>query len=323
MSNRTPIDVLKEYRVSSATIAKLKKAGISSIEDLYVYNPHELVDYCGLSEETAVKISRIAREVVRESGCGSFIGSALEYADLLEHRDTFTTGVRAVDQLLGGGIRVGESYEFVGEFGAGKTQICHQLAVTVQLPPEEGGLGAKAVYIDTEGTFTPSRIMKIAERFELNPREALKNIVVVKAVKVDDLHHIVFFDLRSILEKENIKLAILDSVIALHRAEFVGRGKLAERQQSLNSMLDMLRRFMMVYDIAVVLTNQVLANPAAFFGPTVKAAGGHVVAHFATHRFFIRKSKGDLRVLECFDSPRIPSVPVSFRIKEDGLHDVE
>ncbi|RLE93307.1 MAG: DNA repair and recombination protein RadA [Thermoprotei archaeon] len=316
-----PVEVLKEYGVKSTTITRLKKAGIYDIRKLFLFNEHDLVDL-GFGEDTAARLVALARKMMYEHGY-SHIQSALEYSQVFDELECFTTGVKALDELLGGGVKVSESHELVGEYGAGKTQICHQLCVTVQLPLDRGGLQAKAVYIDTEGTFTPSRVARIAERFGLEPKEALKNIILVKPIKVSDLRFFVQNELPDIVLREKVKLVVLDSVIKLHRAEYRGRGKLAERQQDLNFILNELDKIQKTFGVAIVATNQVLANPGVFFGPTVKACGGHIVAHHFNHRFFIRKSKGNLRILECFDSPRIPPTPVAFVIKEDGLHDAE
>jgi RecA/RadA recombinase len=48
-----------------------------------------------------------------------------------------------------------------GEFRTGKTQLCHTLCVTSQLPTSMGGGNGKAAYIDTEGTFRPERVVPI------------------------------------------------------------------------------------------------------------------------------------------------------------------
>ncbi|MEM0087792.1 MAG: DNA repair and recombination protein RadA [Thermofilum sp.] len=303
--------------IGRVTVARLKSAGINYLEDLVVYNPEELEELAGIESEKAAKVIRAARRLL---GWEARVVRGREYAEQLARRDTFTTGVKDIDELLGGGIAVYDIYEFAGEFGSGKTQLCHQLSVTVQLPPARGGLGGGAVYIDTEGTFSPERVEAIARRFGVE--DPLSGIFVGRPINVDEMEELVVRKLPGLM-REGVRLVIVDSIIALYRAEFKGREWLAARQQRINYLLDWLKRTARVHSAAVVVTNQVVAVPSSW-GVTLKLpAGGNIIAHASTHRFFMRKA-GDVWAVECLDSPRIPrGAAASFLIADDGLRDVK
>jgi DNA repair protein RadA len=118
------------------------------------------------------------------------------------------------------------------------------------------------------------------------------------------------------------KLVIVDSIISLHRAEFAGRGTLADRQQRLNSMLHKVIRLAEIYNIAIVITNQVQSSPDTFFGDPTKAAGGNVLGHASTYRIYLRKS-GENRIAKMIDSPYHPYSDARFTVNERGTDDIE
>jgi DNA repair protein RadA len=231
-------------------------------------------------------------------------------------------GSQALDDLLAGGIETEAMTELVGQYSAGKTQICLKLCVMAQLPPEQGGLSGGALFFDTEGTFSAQRIHQIAQAMELDPESILDGILVSRVYTSD--HQILLLDHSfKICREEKIKLVIVDSLISHFRSEYIGRESLAERQQKLNNYLHKLLRLAEVYNLAVVVTNQAQANPNAFFGNPNKPAGGHVMAHACTHRVMLRKSKGAKRIARVFDSPYIPERECVFKISEKGIEDVE
>jgi len=302
--------------VGKATAQKLKEAGFTTVESIAVTPARVLAEVLGISEERAARIAQAARELL-----GIRFITAEEYWDKRQNVQYISTGCKALDDLLGGGIETQAVTEFVGEFGAGKTQLCHQLCVMVQLPLEKGGLNAKAVYIDTEGTFRPERIIQIAEYRELDPRQALRNIIYARAYSSD--HQMLLVDeLKEIVPRENIKLIVVDSLISHFRSEYPGRENLAVRQQKLNRHVHQLIKLADVYNLAVVVTNQVLANPEAFFGDSTRPAGGHVVAHGCTYRIWLRKSKDGRRIAKIFDSPKHPESEAVFMITEAGIVDI-
>jgi len=260
------IDELNKYGIGKMTINLLKKKlGIKYVRELSLYNAEELEAYTGIRVDRAEKILRIAREL------------------------TDRVKISLVDVLLDGGIWSKEIVEFAGEFGSGKTQLCHQLAVTVQLPLDKDGLSSSCPYIDTEGTFSPSRIKNIGRRFGVeNP---LSNIFYVRPITVGDLEDIVIKNIQVLLREKGVRLIIIDSIIALYRSQFKGIEYLARRQQKINYVLEWLKGYSQIYNIAVVYTNQILTQPIPFGVALKVPAGGNIIAHAATHRFFLKNEK--------------------------------
>ncbi|MEM1930210.1 MAG: ATPase domain-containing protein [Thermofilaceae archaeon] len=299
--------------------AKLKQRGLLSergLKFIIASTPDELVEMLSLSGiESAVRLRNAAKNIV---GYADAAVTAEELAALDQSTPRLTTGVKSIDELLGGGLRVGDVYEFAGEFGTGKTQLCHQLSVTVQLPRERGGLSGGAVYIDTEGTFSPQRVEAIARRFGVEG--ALRRVVVYKPLNTGELESFVREVLPGYLE-DNAKLVVIDSVIALYRAQYRGIEWLARRQQAINYLLDWLKRWARIYGVAAVITNQVLTHPLPSGVALKLPAGGNIIAHASTHRFIFRKA-GDAWMIECLDSPRIAKgASVEFRITDAGVEE--
>ncbi len=312
--------LLREAGVGPTLIAKLESAGLLSprgLKFIVAATPDELVEWLSLSSyESAVKLREAAKSIV---GYQSAAVDAAQLMELEERLPKLTTGVKGIDELLQGGLRPGELYEFAGEFGTGKTQLCHQLAVTVQLPEEKGGMAGKAVYIDTEGTFSPHRILAMAERFGLG-RSALSAVTVYRPLNTGELERFVREELSGYLE-DGAKLVVIDSVIALYRAQYRGMEWLARRQQAINYLLDWLKRWNRIYQAVAVITNQVLTHPLPSGVALKLPAGGNIIAHASTHRFLMRKA-GDAWLIECIDSPRIPKgASVQFKITEAGVED--
>jgi DNA repair protein RadA len=303
--------------VGHVTAEKLRKAGVNSLEELAVTPIRELMEKAELSKKSASKLSEIARRLMSTS----FV-SAMELWQKRKNMMRCRTGSEALDDLLAGGIETKAMTELVGQYGAGKTQICLKLCVMTQLPPEEGGLGGGVLFFDTEGTFSAQRIYQIAEAMELDPELILDGILVSRVYTSD--HQILLLDHSfKVCREEGIKLVVVDSLISHFRSEYIGRESLAERQQKLNNYLHKLLRLAEVYNLAMVVTNQAQANPNAFFGNPNRPAGGHVMAHACTHRVMLRKSKGAKRIARVFDSPYIPERECVFGISEKGIEDVE
>jgi len=277
----------------------------------------------GITESSAVKIIQAARKLANIGG--------FESGDkVFERRKSvkkITTGSKDLDELLGGGIETQSITEFFGEFGSGKTQICHQLAVNVQLPEDEGGLEGSVIVIDTENTFRPERILQMAEAKGLDGNEVLKNIYVAQAYNSN--HQMLLVDnAKELAEKlkndgRPVRLVIVDSLMSHFRAEYVGRGTLADRQQKLNRHLHDLMKFGELYNAAIVVTNQVMARPDVLFGDPTKPVGGHIVAHTATFRVYLKKGKDDLRIARLIDSPHLPEGEAIFRVTERGIEDAD
>ncbi|MCW4020142.1 MAG: DNA repair and recombination protein RadA, partial [Candidatus Bathyarchaeota archaeon] len=233
-----------------------------------------------------------------------------------------TTGSKVLNEALGGGIETQALTEFIGAFSSGKTQICLMLSVTTQLSHEQGGLDGNIAFIDTEGTFMPERVYQIATGMGLDPQVIANNILVGRAY--NSSHQCLLIDrLFTLVPENNIKLVVVDSMISHFRGEYVGRENLSERQQKLNQYLHKLVRLSEAYNIAVVVTNQVQANPTAVFGDPNRPAGGNIMAHACTHRVFLRKGSKGIRVARVIDSPCLPETPVRFLISEKGIEDTD
>jgi len=307
--------------VGSATAEKLREAGYHSVEAIAVATPAELAAAAEIGEAVAAKIISAAREAVD-------IGGFETGEKILERRKSIrklTTGSKALDSLLGGGIETQAITEFYGEFGSGKTQIAHQLAVNVQLPEEQGGLNGSAIIIDTENTFRPERIAEMATAVGLEPEEALRNIHVARAYNSN--HQMLLVEKATELAEElkdtekPVRLLIIDSATAHFRTEYVGRGTLADRQQKINKHLHDALRFGDLFNAVVMITNQVQARPDVFFADPTKPVGGHIVAHTATFRVYLRKSKGEKRIARLVDSPYLPEGEVVFAVVKEGIRD--
>ena len=314
------LDVSVLDGVGPATKQKLNNAGIYTIMDLLVHSTSHLCDILGGSREKVLHLQEKARNLLAEY---NIIEKGFVSADKIYERakriSYITTGSKNLDELLMGGVETQAITEFYGEFGTGKTQICHALSVNVQLPREEGGLEASAIYIDTENTFRPSRIVEIAEGRNLDPKEVLRSIHVARALNSSHLLLLVK-NLGQKIRETDAKLVVLDSAVGPFRAEYVGRGQLAERQQLLNVMMHDLTRLAELYDVAVVITNQVLVSPDIFFGDPTRPIGGHVVAHAITYRIYLRKAK-NARIASIVDSPQHPPGEAVFVITKTGISD--
>jgi len=305
--------------IGPAVAAKLEAAGIYDLMGLAVMNPVELSTLSGVGEAVARKAIQAARKMMNLG-----FQDGLEFAKKREEVLTITTGSKNLDNLLGGrGVETKAITEAFGAYGSGKTQLGLCLTVNVQLPVEKGGANGKAVFIDTEGTFRPERIKQIAEGLGANPEKVLKNILVARAFNSD--HQILLLDKIGELIKggEPIKLIVVDSLTAHFRAEFSGRGTLADRQQKLNKYLHNLMKIAEQHNLAVYVTNQVMANPAMMFGDPTTAVGGNIVGHASTYRMYLRRGKKDSRVAKLIDSPNLPDNETIFFITTAGLKDGE
>ena len=308
--------------VGPTTARKLKEAGIVSVMDLAVTSADELAVDLNSSKDTAATFIMAAQRLLRESNILEKEFVTAESA--LEKRKSLmrcSTGSRALDELLLGGIETQAVTEFYGEFGSGKSQICHTLAPIAPQPKESGGLNGGVIYIDTEGTFRPERLNQIARARELEPSHVLKNVAVCKVYNSSHLE-LIIKDLGKYVNDFNAKLVIIDSIISLHRAEFAGRGTLADRQQRLNGLLHKVIRLAEIFNITVVITNQVQSSPDTFFGDPTKAAGGNVIGHASTYRIYLRKS-GENRTAKMIDSPYHPYSDAKFTLNEKGTDDLE
>ncbi|MEM3725686.1 MAG: DNA repair and recombination protein RadA [Candidatus Bathyarchaeia archaeon] len=302
--------------IGPATAQKLRELGFHTVESLAMATAQEL-EPAGISEKKAFAIIEAAR---------SSIGISFVRADeLLKMRQSvlrLTSGSKALDKILDGGLETQTITEFYGEYGSGKSQICHQLCVNVQLPPERGGLNGAALYIDTENTFRTERIVQMARHLGLDPEQVVKNIIYAEAFTSD--HQMFLLDnADEVIKANNVKLIIVDSLTAHFRSEYLGREMLASRQQKLNKHMHKLIRLARAFNAVAVVTNQVMAKPDVFFGDAVHPIGGHIVGHTSHTRIYLRRAAhGPVRIARLVSSPYLPEGEEIFKITENGIEDV-
>ncbi len=302
--------------IGPATAQKLKDLGYHTVESLAMATAREL-EPAGIGEKKAFSIIETAR---------SSVGVSFIRADeLLKMRKSvlrLTTGSRVLDRLVDGGLETQTITEFYGEYGSGKSQICHQLCVNVQLPPERGGLGGAVLYVDTENTFRTERIVSMSKHLGLDPEQVVKNIIYAEAYTSD---HQAFLleNADEVIKQNNVKLVIIDSLTAHFRSEYIGREMLAPRQQKLNKHMHKLIGLARAFNSVAVVTNQVMAKPDVFFGDAVHPIGGHIVGHTSHTRLYLRRaSHGPVRIARLVSSPYLPEGEEIFKITENGIEDV-
>jgi len=306
-------DPIELEGVSSTTMAKLRKAGLSTYESIAVTPSREIEELTGMGADTAQKVMQLARVKV-DLG---FI-PATQVLEKRMHMLRCNTGSPDLNRILGGGIETDAITELIGEFGSGKTQICLTLSVLAQMPIDQGGFASKVCVIDTEGTFLPERIKQIAEARGLDSNQILQNVLVARAYNSEH-QTILIKNLPQIVQEHKAKLVIVDSMIGHFRGEFIGRGTLSDRQQKIGSCLAALLRVAEAFSLAVVLTNQVQAKPDTSYGDPNKPTGGHVMAHACTHRIFLRKGKENTRIAHVIDSPYLPEEKARFAVDAAGV----
>jgi len=302
--------------VGPATAEKLKEMGFHTVESLATATIRELTQ-AGVGEKQAAKVIAEARD----SLALSFI-RADELIKMRQNVKRLSTSSKQLDELLGGGLETQTITEFYGEYGVGKSILCHQLAVNVQLPEERGGLNGSALYIDTENTFRPEWIIRMATALGLDPSQTAKNIIYSEAFNSD--HQILVLEKADkVIQENKVKLIIVDSLTAHFRSEYLGREMLAERQQKLNSHLHRLVRLSRAFDACAVVTNQVMAKPDQFFAMAVEAVGGYIVSHTTHTRVFLRRTaSGPVRICRLVSSPYLPEGERIFKITEEGIKDI-
>ncbi len=318
----TEIDLEDLPGVGSTTAERLREAGYATIEGIATASPADLAEAAELGEATAKKIIQAAREIAD-------IGGFKTGTDVMNRRKEvrkLKTLVPELDDLVGGGVETQAITEVYGEFGSGKSQIVHQLSVNVQLPVEMGGLDGSCIYIDTENTFRPERIEQMVNGIdgECPPLDdILANIHIARAHSSD--HQMLLVDSARELAtelketKKPARLFVIDSLTALFRSEYAGRGTLAVRQQKLNRHMHDLFKLIDEHNAVGLVTNQVMSNPGILFGDPIKPIGGNIVGHTATFRLYLRKSKAGKRIARLVDSPNLPEGEAAFMLEQAGL----
>ena len=311
------IDTLND--IGPATKTSLKEAGFRSIKDLVIRGPTDIAEATGIAIEKCTLLCNRAREILEEIGV---LDKPFTTANEIYHKRKseyrISTGSKNLDELLDGGIETRAITELYGEYGTGKTQICHTLCVTVQQSKDEDNI-SRALYIDTENTFRPERIASIASARKIDPSVALENVIVAKAYNSSH-QEVIIQESPNVINLHNIKIMIVDSIVSHYRAEYLGRSVLSERQQRINRLLHILLRIAETCKIAVVITNQIQSSPDAIFGDPNKATGGNVMAHTSTYRLYLKKA-GKNRIARMVDSPYHSEREIVFALNEQGIGD--
>ncbi|KAL4069663.1 recombinase [Scleroderma yunnanense] len=321
MSGPLLVSKLEEAGIHANDIRKLSDAGLNTVEAVAFTPKKNLLAIKGISEAKADKILAEAHKIVPLG-----FQSATEVHARRSELVHITTGSKQLDALLGGGIETGAITELFGEFRTGKSQLCHTISVTCQLPVSMGGGEGKCLYIDTEGTFRPARLLAVAERYGLNGEEVLDNVAYARAYNADHQNSLLI-SASALMAESRFCLLIVDSCTALYRTDFNGRSELSARQNHLGRFLRTLQRLADEFGIAVVVTNQVMSNPDASAGPYAanekKPIGGNIMAHATTTRLQLKKGRGNTRICRIYDSPCLPEMETQFAILPSGIGDPE
>ncbi len=305
--------------INSRQIKLLQENGISTAEALAMSPNTTVAAIDGLGDKTAKKLIWNARNAL---GMTDFTPAA-KIDDNVEY---FTTGSAELNRILGGGFQTGKLTEVYGPFKSGKTALAHTISVTVQLPEKKGGINGAVAYVDTENTFSKEKIKRIAKRFELNPKDVLSKIYHARIYSSDHQAQMIQ-KAETLCKTRGVRLIIIDSLMALLRAEYIGIGKLAPRQAVLNNMIHGLSRIAETYNCAVLLTNQVAVKMMGMFSAD-DAIGGNIVAHgchfrvmFKTKGFSSNNSLKRRAVI--VDAPDLPPEEAEFFITGAGVADTD
>ncbi|THH19036.1 hypothetical protein EW146_g2047 [Bondarzewia mesenterica] len=286
------VDELQQHGINVQDIVKLKAAAITTVSGVNMTTRRQMLK---------IKACRHCLEAAHKM-LGSSFATGLEMQDKRKRVLAISTGSKSVDAMLG----------VYGEYRTGKTQLAHTISVIAQLPPDLGGASGKVAFIDTEGTFRPDRIRSIAERFGVNGDMALENILYARAFNSEHQMELINECSVRFAEDKDFKLMIVDSIMALFRVDFSGRGELSERQQKLAQ--------------ADRLVLQSTADPGATMtfvaGGALKPIGGHIISHASATRIFLRKGRAEERVAKLVDSPDKPESEASYKLDEGGWADV-
>ncbi|KRX50421.1 DNA repair protein RAD51 -like protein 1, partial [Trichinella murrelli] len=337
-----PISRLEQFGIPNVDIKKLEEAGFYTIESVAFTPKKVLIDIKGISEAKADKILSEASKLVPMG-----FTTATDFHQKRSEIIQITTGSKELDKLLQGGIETGSITEVFGEFRTGKTQLCHTLAVTCQLPVDMGGGEGKCLYIDTEGTFRPERLLSVADRFQLSGPDVLDNVAYARAYNTDHQSQLLI-QASAMMSESRYALLIVDSATALYRTDYSGRGELSARQMHLGRFLRYLLRladevipersllfgkrnkfdiFAVQFGVAVLITNQVVAQvdggTAMFQADPKKPIGGNIMAHASTTRLYLRKGRGESRICKIYDSPCLPESEAVFAILSSGIGDAK
>ncbi|CAB4065770.1 RAD51 [Lepeophtheirus salmonis] len=298
-----PISVLQKHGVSAGDLKKLSEVGYHTVESI-VYAPKKsILAIKGISEAKADKLLAVGHKLIPTG-----FTTANEIHNQRSHMIQITTGSKELNKLLKGGIETGSITELFGEFRTGKSQLCYTLAITCQLPIDHGGAEGKCLFIDTEGTFRPERLLAVAQRYNLSGKDALDNVAFARAYNSDHQSQLLI-QASALMAESRYALIIVDSSTALYRADYSGRGELNARQIHL-------ARFLRILHLVAQMD-----GAAMFSADPKKPIGGHIMAHSSTTRLYLRKGRGEQRICKIYSSPCLAEGEAIFAITSDGIGD--
>jgi meiotic recombination protein DMC1 len=311
------ISRLQDMGLNQSDVKKLEDAGYKSVGMVMAQPRKKLEEIRGFSEAKVNKVVEAANKLIPFN----FVTGT----ECLQSRQSIlkiSTGSQALNEMIGGGFHSKGITEIHGEFRTGKTQLMHTLCITTQMPMDQGGAEGKVCFIDTEGTFRPERIKEIATNYGFDPDTILDNIFCIRVTNHNQQMECVKGVVALITGGEPIKLLIVDSLMALFRVEFSGRGELSVRQQAIARHLRDLQIVADEFNIPVVLTNQMTADPGAMIAAcSQKPIGGNIVAHMCQTRLMFKKGRENCRIVKLIDSPQYPEADCQIALTAKGAVD--
>lgn len=314
MTKKQKSEIADLKGVGPSTEQKLVDAGLSTLMSIAVSSPTEVSEISGVSEVNARKLIKEARDSLKLG-----FQKAKEFARRRDDIKRVPIGNDVFDNALGGGFESGCIVEVYGQYGSGKTQLAHLLAVNSLAQ----NLDNKVIYIDTENTFRETRIKDFSEAKGLDFDDVMDRIYITRAMNSD--HQILLVEeVEKIVQQDNsYRVLIVDSLTSHFRSEYIGRGTLANRQQQLNKHMHKLLKIADLYNMIVFVTNQVHSNPGVFYGDPTTAVGGNIVGHNSTVRIYFRPGKGGSTYFKIVDSPDLPQTDGNFLITKTGFEEVK
>ncbi|ELW61576.1 DNA repair protein RAD51 homolog 3 isoform X1 [Tupaia chinensis] len=335
---------LVSFPLSPAVRVKLVSAGFQTAEELLEVKPSELSKEVGISKEEALETLQIIRRECLTSkpryGGPSESGKKCTALELLEQEHTqgfIVTFCSALDNILGGGIPLMKTTEICGVPGVGKTQLCMQLAVDVQIPECFGGVAGEAIFIDTEGSFMVDRVVDLATaciqhlhliagtHMEEEHQKALEDFTLENI-----LSHIYYFRCHDytellaqvyllqdfLLEHSKVRLVIVDGIAFPFRHDL---DDLSLRTRLLNGLAQQMISLANSHRLAVLLTNQMTTKIDKNQASLVPALG-ESWGHAATIRLIFHWERKQ-RLATLFKSPSQKESTVLFQITSQGFRD--
>ncbi|KAI1903491.1 hypothetical protein AGOR_G00027740 [Albula goreensis] len=326
---------LSSFPFAPAVKMRLIHAGFHATADLCDFRPLQLSKEAGISQDEAEEVLQAVRSQPNQGRAAENKLTALELLEREQTLGTIVTFCSELDCVLGGGVPVGKTSEICGVPGVGKTQLCIQLAVDVQIPLCFGGLGGQVVYIDTEGSFLVQRVVDMAKSAvehcsqlaeDTEQREALKeftvetilsNLFLFRCHDYVELLAEIYLLPNFLAQHPEVRLVVIDSIASPFRHGFED---LSYRTRLLSGLAQRLIQMATLQSVAVVLTNQMTTKVASGQSKLVPAFG-ESWGHAATQRIILHW-EGQQRLASLYKSPTYREATVRYQITGQGFRDV-